>query len=436
MDSLFMRYVLEFMMIIPFSVFAVIPIFEKLRFTSCKEYTAFSVSIIFMILSGAYLSAKYNFRTRIIIIPIVIILFIIHFFSFDIEFSKKLFCFLNSAMLSVFCPMFSILLMSPAELENTARVFNINSGFMSLFFAVVTGIIFFRTLNVKIPMLLNEEFIDSAWKFLCLTSLSMALLVYWATPNKPVVVMTGRVRPITIALIFLIYFMVFIFYHVFWWTAKKLIENLKLQQENTFLEMESKRYYELKKYMDDTATLRHDFRQHILVIEHLLNSGLLNELKNYVGEITSSNTSVYKKYCENNAIDAVASHYDFIASTINAEIDWKLDLSKNLSVKESDYCVILGNLLENAINAVKNLPVEKRKIKVLSSQITHAMIGLSIDNRFNNELFFNKNGLPSSGEKDHGIGLMSVLNTVNRYGGSMNIKTENHIFSVDIILYS
>ncbi|MBQ7214853.1 MAG: GHKL domain-containing protein [Synergistaceae bacterium] len=49
---------------------------------------------------------------------------------------------------------------------------------------------------------------------------------------------------------------------------------------------------------------------------------------------------------------------------------------------------------------------------------------------------FGKNGLPVSPKAGHGIGLASVMNTVERYGGSMNITAEGNVFSVDIILYS
>jgi sensor histidine kinase regulating citrate/malate metabolism len=49
-----------------------------------------------------------------------------------------------------------------------------------------------------------------------------------------------------------------------------------------------------------------------------------------------------------------------------------------------------------------------------------------------------KDGLPiseSESDEGHGIGLISISNTVKRYGGSMNINTEDNTFSVDIILY-
>ncbi|MBR2209367.1 MAG: ATP-binding protein, partial [Synergistaceae bacterium] len=100
-----------------------------------------------------------------------------------------------------------------------------------------------------------------------------------------------------------------------------------------------------------------------------------------------------------------------------------------------EYCVILGNLIENALRAVKNFPPENRKIKVISSLLSDTIIGISIDNPYCGKIKFGRNGLPKSEREGHGIGLTSVLNTVKRYEGSLNITTDNNIFSVDIVLH-
>ena len=104
-------------------------------------------------------------------------------------------------------------------------------------------------------------------------------------------------------------------------------------------------------------------------------------------------------------------------------------------MKESDYCVILGNLLENALRAVKKISEERRKITVISSLLSESIIGLSVDNPYSWRIRFRKNGLPRSDREGHGIGLTSVMNTVNRYDGSMNITAEKNMFSVDIVLH-
>ena len=95
-------------------------------------------------------------------------------------------------------------------------------------------------------------------------------------------------------------------------------------------------------------------------------------------------------------------------------------------MNEAEYCAMLGNLTENALKAVSSLPEQSRRVKIISSMLSEFMLGLSIDNPYK-DLQQKISG--------QGIGLISVRNTVEHYGGTMNITTENETFSVDIILY-
>ena len=355
----------------------------------------------------------------------------------SLSLSRKIFCLLNAGMLCELCSMYTRFIVAPYEI--TGQVFTDSTAIPALAFlgmSAVVGAVFFRTLTVKLPVLMNEERIAGVWRYMFLFPLVMSIVIHWMTPISPRVVMTGRVRPVSMVLVMFVIASAFMFYHIFWWTTAKLTESARLQQENTFLQMEAKRYNEMQSYMNYSREMRHNFRQHILVITSLADSGQLPELREYLSQFADKNTKTYKLFCANHAVDAVASHYDRVAKTQDTAITWRLDLPAELAVREADYCAIFGNLIENALAAVKSLPPESRKINVISSMLSQYMTGVSIDNPFTGKITFGKNGLPLSPKAGHGIGLASVMNTVRRYNGSMNITAEGQIFSVDIILYS
>ena len=351
--------------------------------------------------------------------------------------SRKIFCLLNAIMLCELCSMYTRYIIAPYE--STGHAFTDSSEIPALVFlgmAVIVGAVFWRTLTVKLPVLMNEDRIAGVWRYMFIAPLVMSIVIHWMTPVSPAVVMTGRVRPIALALVTFVMAAAFMFYHIFWWTTARLTENARLQQENTFLQMEAKRYNEMQNYVNYARELRHNFRQHILVITSLTDSGQLPELREYLSQFTDMHAKSYRFFCANHAVDAVASHYDRVAGTQDTAITWRLELPRELAVNEADYCAVFGNLIENALVAVKSLPEEQRKINVMSSMLSQYMTGISIDNPFTGKITFGKNGLPISPKAGHGIGLASVMNTVERYNGSMNITTEGHVFSVDIILYS
>ena len=430
---------LELSVVIPALVFAVMPVTGSLKYSSPRFFVLTAGAVVFMTLAGACVCVKYSVRTRTVLAVNVAIISMAYSLLVNLNMTRKLFCLFNSAMLCEFCSIYSNILTAPYRLRHLVGLEGDYVLFLPaivlLVLAVPVGIIFFRTLTVRIPVLLNDERIASVWRYMFLIPLVMSVLIWWMTPISSLVVMTGRVRPVFLVLVAFLTAATFTVYNVFWWTNAKLTESARLQQENTFLQMESKRYYELRKYMDYTRELRHDFRQHILVLTHLADTGQLGSLREYLSHLTEKADRVRASYCTNGAVDAVASHYDTVARGQDTAITWSLDLLEKLPMNEADYCAMLGNLVENALSAVKTQPQESRRVKVISSMLSEVMLGLSVDNPFTGKIDFGKNGLPLSHKAGHGTGLISVMNTVNRYGGNLNINTEGNIFSVDIILY-
>ena len=437
--KIFARYVLEIAIIIPDAFFIFLPVRDSLRWRSWIIYSVLGFVLPTFIVTAAWISSENMLPVIPVLVVSVLFLFLLFFFSVKITLGRKLFCFFNSVMMGAFCLLYSIALMASFEAKNefwdSTSLLSIESGIVSLSISILLCCIFLKVLTEELPMLLKEECVDGIWDFLFLIPFLATLLIAWLKPIWPKILLIGRTRIITLVLLPFIPSTVLLIYYLLWWIAAKFSESAKLQQENTLLTMESKRYEELKNYMDETRALRHDFRHHILVITQLTNSGKFEDLQNYLTQFKEKTERNYTGFCQNIAVDAVASHYAAVAENQKIKIEWRLNLPQDLPLKESEYCVILGNLLENALRAVKNLSQERRYIKVISSLLSETIIGISVDNPFNGKIKFGKNNLPRSERTGHGIGLISVLNTAKRYEGSMNIKTDKNIFSVDIILH-
>ena len=437
--KIFARYVLELAIIIPDAAFIFLPVIEALRWRNWIIYTFSGVLLSGFVIIASWISSEQLLPVIPVLVISVLFLFLLFFFSVKISLGRKLFCFFNAIMLGAFSLLYAIVLMASYESDNelwdSTRLLSLETGIVSLSLSLLIGCIIIKLLTEELPLLLKEERLNGMWDFLFLLPLFATLLIAWLTPIWPQILLMGRARPFMLVLLPLIPLIVVLIYYLLWWIAVKFSESAKLQQENTLLTMESKRYEELRNYMDETRALRHDFRQHILVITRLANSGRLDKLQNYLTQFYEVADKAYTGYCKNAAVDAIASYYTAFAERQNTKIDWKLNLPQELPLRETEYCVILGNLLENSLRAVNDLPEERRYVKVISSLLSDTILGISVDNPFCGKLNLDKNGLPCSEHEGHGIGLTSVFNTVRRYEGSINITTENKIFSVDIILH-
>ncbi|MCR5346403.1 MAG: GHKL domain-containing protein [Fretibacterium sp.] len=436
--DLFIRYAMELAIIIPDVFFIFLPVTRDLRwrprFIGCMS----AILLPSFILLTAWAGAARIWPVIPTLILNVSFLFLWFFFSVKLSLGKKLFCFFNAIMLGAFCLLYSIVVTVPYEGKNefwaSVRLLSLRASVTALGLSLIVGVVFLWTLTVELPRLLEEERVSGMWDFLFIVPLAALLLIGWMTPLHPQILLIGRSRSFLLVLLPLIPLMLLLFYHLLWWTVTKFSESVRLQQENTFLQMEGKRYEALRSYMGETRAIRHDFHNHLLVIKDFARSGETEKLLEYLSPLTETEER-YVKYSANRAVDAVAAHYASLAEIQHTSMNWKLQLPAHIPIRESDYCSMLGNLLENALRAVSTLSPEQRRVSVISSMLSDNMLGLAMDNPFSGEIVFEKNGLPQSGRKGHGIGLISVMNTVRRYGGSMNIKTENGVFSVEILLY-
>jgi sensor histidine kinase regulating citrate/malate metabolism len=101
-----------------------------------------------------------------------------------------------------------------------------------------------------------------------------------------------------------------------------------------------------------------------------------------------------------------------------------------------DLYTILGNAIDNAIEAVRKLEEPDHRVVSVTIYAKQHMSVLQIENYYEGELHF-AGGLPVSSKQDHryhGFGVKSIRSTVEKYGGSISIDTENHIFLLCILL--
>ena len=433
--ALFLRYYLELAIFVPAAVLVLIPAQGALRIKPRTAYAAGVALTLLLAACGAVLCVRLACPAARVIPFIAAVCLAAYWPASELEASKKLFCFFNATMICTFSVMYTHFVTAPLELVSPDVPFTWQSGLACLGLAAMMSALFFSTLRFKVPLLFGTESLNRLWRGLLLLPLFCAALIYWMTPVSYAVIMTGRVRSISLVLTLFVPLSVWGFYHFFWLITVRFSDSARLQQENTLLQMENKRYSELRSYMDASRALRHDFRQHLLVIGQYAREGKTETLLNYLHPMLEKAESAPPRFCLNPAADAIAAHYARLAEETHTAVSWRLELPGTLPLPESDYCAVLGNLLENALHAVTKLPEDKRRVEVVSVMLSDAMLGISVSNPYAGRVRLGKSGLPVAVKLGHGLGLTSVSNIVKRCRGTLDIKTENGVFSVDILMY-
>ena len=432
-SELYIRHALEMTIALPAAVIAFLPARKNLRFSLPWTLAMTGGFLIAFILLGAAACVRFHVETSFVLLPLLLLCLEVFILLVNGHTTKKLFCFMNAAMLCSFSTVYAVFLTAPEEPEEGP--FTIRSACICLLVTCLLIVFFYKTLMVKLPYLLAEERLNRSWGTISLILFALCVMFYYINPISLAPIRTGRVRSVALIALLLYPLAIYALYHLYWWTSVRLNENARVKQENVVLNMEQKRYEELRTYMDETRTLRHDFRQHMRVITELAAEDEFEELKEYIKQFSGIVKKSYTPFSANMAVDAVAAHYSNMAKAQNVKIEWNLKLPKNLPIPDVDFCALLGNLMENAMNATIKLPEEKRRIVVMASMISENMLGLTVDNPYTGKIRFNREHLPTTREPGHGFGMPSVAATVNRYNGTMEIETKDGLFSVSIMLY-
>lgn len=111
--------------------------------------------------------------------------------------------------------------------------------------------------------------------------------------------------------------------------------------------------------------------------------------------------------------------------------------SRNLDkIRLIDLYTLFGNALDNAIESTEKLSNPEQKVISLSIRDQGSMLYIQLENYFEGSLNLH-DGLPGTTKQDvinHGYGLRSIQNIVRHYGGQLSVRTEDHIFYLDIMI--
>lgn len=139
-------------------------------------------------------------------------------------------------------------------------------------------------------------------------------------------------------------------------------------------------------------------------------------------------------FCENQSVDNVIGYYYALAQKEEIPFDARVDLPQELSVDEMDLCLILSNLLENALEASRKTTMSRQQILLEIRQHSASLLLIRVENNFDGIIKEKSHLLHSTKRKGLGIGTQSVRRMAEKNDGSCNFTYENGVFTAKIML--
>lgn len=215
-------------------------------------------------------------------------------------------------------------------------------------------------------------------------------------------------------------------------------QNYSMQVEILERQNEQQREYfaQLLKKEQDTRQFRHDIIAELLELKSYSESGEHEKLKEYLAEMLGEISGISERQYDvgNDIVNTIINYY-LLPARERCKVIVKGYMYEEQAASQRDLCIIVSNLVKNAVEATAELQGSQGEI-VFEVQQGERTLNIHMENTMEGELRF-RNGMPATTKKDrrnHGFGLGNVRAVVSKYKGSYECKAENGRYIVDIFL--
>ncbi|OPJ64381.1 sensor histidine kinase [Clostridium oryzae] len=181
---------------------------------------------------------------------------------------------------------------------------------------------------------------------------------------------------------------------------------------------------------------RHDYHNHIQTMKAHLVLGQTKELESYLSKLDDDLSSVDTVLKTGNVmVDAILNSKISLALSKKINVNAKAIVPKKLNISEIDLCVIIGNLIDNAMEACLKQANENDRFIRVYIDILKEQLYISISNSDGG--IIKKNGrtyISTKNSATHGFGLMRVDRIVEKYAGYVNRQNEEGVFATEVML--
>lgn len=430
----FLSHTLQFMILLPGMLLAYLPMKQYLRMPPAKLAILTLPLTIFLCLVGGTLSCVFSVRPIWLFFPTAVIACTFYVHTLKITRWKSISVFLAicgafSCMSSVAVAISGIL--SP---ENPNLPLSLNAAISWLLMCCVfVAVSWYPATHAARKLLADEAFAQTWYVFWILPILFIGLNLAML-PINPDILNQGRIRSLYILIGLSLLFLLLLFYALFYLMAQSLNRNNHLLQENQFLSMQQARYDSLRTAIAQTRQARHDMRHHFNILLSLAGQKEWESLEKYLSDVQGSLPDAGLNLCENTAADSVASHYGLLYRKYDIPFSFRLDLPCRLPIPEIDLCLVMSNLLENALEASLKTNPAKRKIKMQAYMHSSHMVLLAVENAFDGDIREKDGVFQSSKRRGEGVGIQSVRHIAEKNGGYSRFLYGDGMFFANVML--
>lgn len=214
-----------------------------------------------------------------------------------------------------------------------------------------------------------------------------------------------------------------------------------VEHETQLLEMQLQKqldhYRDMEESYKEIEAYRHDMKNHLICLTSLLEKKDFNDMHAYLMNLGVQFNGVTKnQHNDNFMMYALLDEKIAQAKEMDVQVHITVEIDRDLTIENKDWCILLGNSLDNALEALECVAVKDRylEIAIISE---YQKLAFRMKNTICQKPIRNEHGFQTTkrDKRHHGLGLKNMKRCVETYHGEMNIEVKNDEFIVTFILF-
>lgn len=349
-----------------------------------------------------------------------------------LSFAKKLFVFLSACLVGGFSMVYATVADYILHPEGNFLNFSTEAVIVQLLFLAAADMALYLPLSKYMGWVIANFHEEAVWKRVCMFPALFLVAVFCMFPRRYSIMQAGNLKGFYPFILLFFTFFVILIYFMFYVIAFTYVQKQKTEIANQVLMVQGSQYQQLLRTVEENSRIRHDFRHQLIVISRFVEQKEYDKLEEYVHNYIDDIQAEVKIYSYSAAVNALISYYEAVCLGKKIRTEFVVSLPKRLSVSDQDFCVMLGNLLENAIDGAGETDDPYISLKI--RQTASNMLAVKVANPCQGEITKEGGRYRSSKREGYGQGLESVDVIVNKYQGVMEILTDPQTFTVKILL--
>jgi len=210
----------------------------------------------------------------------------------------------------------------------------------------------------------------------------------------------------------------------------------RLELAKKQISMQREYYDTVSGQMNEMGKLKHEFDHFAEVTKRFTEEGSLNKLKEYLSEYSEkAKIDPFVELSDHTVVNSMIRYYYLQAKEYGIIFENKCVIDSRITISDSDLCIIIGNALDNAISACKQLDSSKSRFVSIEAITMEEKWLIKVTNSYNGQLVIHDGRyIASKDGSAHGFGIRNIEQIIGDYGGIMQIEHNERVFTLMAIV--